>query len=87
MQTQNYGNDIASGSGSGEVTRDQLDRAASKAHDTVDTVHRRATEVSDRVTSETDRVYQATCDWISAHPLQAVASAVFAGYLFGRLRR
>lgn len=87
MQTQDHGSAGGTLSGSSDVAREKLDRAASKAHDTVDTVHRHATEVSERVTSETDRMYQATCDWISHHPMQAVASAVLAGYLFGRLRR
>ena len=87
MQTQNYGNETTSlGGVGGEATRERLDRAATKAHETVDTVHRRASEVTDRVTTEGDRMYQATCDWIADHPMQAVCGALFVGYVFGKIR-
>ena len=91
MQTQKFGNDSsfsdASGGSAGLTDpRDKLDQAASKAHETVDRVHRKATEVTERVTTEGDRMYQQACGWVSAHPVQAIAGALLAGYLFGRIR-
>lgn len=86
MQTQNYGNDSMLDDVAGSAPRAKLDRAATTAHDTVDRVHRKASEVTDRVSTEGERMYAETCDWISAHPMQAVAAALAAGYLFGRLR-
>jgi ElaB/YqjD/DUF883 family membrane-anchored ribosome-binding protein len=67
--------------------REKLDRAASTAHETVDRVHRKANEMTERVSSETDRYYQSATQWITAHPMQALLGALFAGYLFGRMRR
>lgn len=91
MQTQNYGSQSDAGfsdtaaAGLAE-SRVKLDQAASKAHETVDRVHRKATEVTDRVTTEGERMYEQASGWVSSHPLQAVAGALFVGYLFGRLR-
>ena len=92
MQTQNFYNDPsfsdASGAGASPAdSRDKLDQAPSKAHATVDRVRRKATEMTDRVTTQSDRMYQQACGWVSAHPVQALAGALVAGYLFGRLRR
>jgi len=67
-------------------TRDKLDQAASKAHDTVDRVHRSAVDMTDNVSTQGERMYQDACNWVAAHPLQAVAGALLAGYLFGRIR-
>ena len=67
-------------------TRDKLDQAATKVHDTVDRVHRRAVDMTDNVSTQGERMYADACNWISAHPLQAVAGALLAGYLFGRIR-
>lgn len=99
MQTQNY-DDMTTGAGaagssttstgSDSMTRrdpaERIDRAAQTAHDTVDRVHRRALEMSERATTEGDRMYQASCAWVSAHPLQAVLGAFVAGYLYARMR-
>lgn len=87
MQTQNYGNDPSLSDSAGAEPRVTLDRAASTAHETVDRVHRRAAQVSDRVATEGDRMYHQACDWVAGHPIQAVAGALVAGYLFGRIRR
>ena len=35
---------------------------------------------------EGDRMYQATCNWIAAHPMQAVLGALVVGSLYGRVR-
>lgn len=86
MQTQNYGNDPLLNDAAGAAPQAKIDRAATVAHDTVDRVHRKASEVTERVSSEGERMYAQACDWISAHPMQAVAAALAAGYLFGRLR-
>lgn len=67
--------------------REKLDRAASSVHETVDRVHQRANEMTDRVSTEADRYYQSATQWISMHPMQALLGALFAGYLFGRMRR
>jgi ElaB/YqjD/DUF883 family membrane-anchored ribosome-binding protein len=90
MQTQNF-NDMSmdTGAAGSAPTRDpaqRIDRAAQAAHDTVDRVQRRAVQLTDKASSEGERMYQATCSWISAHPMQAVGTALLAGYLFGRLR-
>lgn len=99
MQTQNY-NDLSTGAGSAggsptmretvdktaDKTAEKIDKAAQSAHDTVDRVHRRAVDLTDRATSEGDRMYQAACSWVSEHPMQAVAGALFVGYLYGRIR-
>ena len=91
MQTQNFYNDPsfsnASGADASPDSRDKLDQAASKARATVDRVYRKANEMTDRVTTQGDRMYQQACGWVSAHPVQALAGALVAGYLFGRLRR
>ena len=89
MQTQNYGNDTGETSATGRTFPDpqaRLDQAASKAHETVDRVHRKATQVSDRVTTQGEEMYSDACNWVKAHPVQAVAGALFAGYLIGRIR-
>ena len=92
MQTQNFNDlstDTGSAGGSPMSMRDpaeKIDRAAQSAHDTVDRVHRRAVELSERATTEGDRMYQATCNWIAAHPMQAVLGALVVGYLYGRVR-
>ena len=91
MQTQNYGNasgfsDASAADATISDPRAKLDQAASKAHETVDRVHRKATEVTDRVTTEGERMYEQACGWVAEHPMQAVAGALFVGYLFGRLR-
>lgn len=89
MQTQNYGNDESGTTGTGRTSADshaKLDQAASKAHATVDRVHRKATQVSDRVTSQGEVLMQDACAWVTAHPIQALAGAFFAGYLFGKIR-
>jgi hypothetical protein len=66
--------------------REKLDRAASTAHETVDRVYEKANAMTERVTGETDRYYQSATQWITAHPMQALLGALFAGYLFGRMR-
>lgn len=89
MQTQNYGNDDGATTGEGRTFPDphaKLDQAASKAHATVDRVHRKATQVSDRVTSQGEEMMNDACAWVTAHPVQALAGAFFAGYLIGRIR-
>lgn len=91
MQTQNFGNDSSFSDAAGPDAavsdpRAKLDQAASKAHETVDRVHRKATEVTDRVSTQGDRMYRQACNWVSAHPMQAIAGALVAGYLFGRIR-
>lgn len=89
MQTQKYGSDpgFSDPTAAGDTDpHAKLDQAASKAHETVDRVHRKATEVSERVTTEGGRMYEQACGWVSEHPVQAVAGALFAGYLFGRIR-
>jgi ElaB/YqjD/DUF883 family membrane-anchored ribosome-binding protein len=86
MQTQNYGTDSMLEDAAGSAPRAKLDRAATAAHDTVDRVHRTASEMTDRVSTEGERMYAQACDWIAAHPMQAVAGALVAGYLFGRIR-
>jgi ElaB/YqjD/DUF883 family membrane-anchored ribosome-binding protein len=86
MQTQNYGTDSMLDDSAGAAPRAKLDQAATVAHDTVDRVHRKASEVTDRVSTEGERMYAQACDWIAAHPMQAVACALAAGYLFGRIR-
>lgn len=74
------------GDAAGAAPQAKLDHAANVAHDTVDRVHRKASEVTDRVSTEGERMYAQACGWISAHPMQAVGAALAAGYLFGRLR-
>jgi ElaB/YqjD/DUF883 family membrane-anchored ribosome-binding protein len=91
MQTQDVYNDpsfsdASGGAASGGDLRDPLDQVASKAHATVDRVHRKASAVTDRMTTQGDRMYRQACGWVSAHPVQAVVAALAAGYLFGRLR-
>lgn len=89
MQTQNHGNDEGTLTGTDGTHQDvhaKLDQAASKAHATVDRVHRKATQVSDRVTSQGEEMMQDACAWVTAHPVQALAGAFFAGYLIGRIR-
>ena len=86
MQTQNYGSDSMLDNAAGAAPQAKLDHAANLAHDTVDRVHRKASEVTGRVSTEGERMYAQACDWVSAHPVQAVAAALAAGYLFGRLR-
>lgn len=95
MQKQNY-DDLSTGVGAagGSTTMrdtadkatDKIDKAAQSAHDTVDRVHQRAMDLTDRASSEGDRMYQAACSWVSEHPMQAVAGALFVGYLYGRIR-
>lgn len=92
MQTQNFNDlstDTGSAGGSPMSMRDpaeKIDRAAQSAHETVDRVHRRAMDLTERATTEGDRMYQATCNWIAAHPMQAVLGALVVGYLYGRVR-
>ncbi len=91
MQTQNRNNssmtaDPADTGSYAEESRDRLDQAASKAHATVDSVHRRAAHLTDQVASQGERTYQQACAWVSEHPLQAIGGALAIGYLFGRLR-
>jgi hypothetical protein len=92
MQTQNFNDlsiDTGGAGGSPAPMRDpaeKIDRAAQSAHETVDRVHRRAVEITERATTEGDRMYQATCNWIAAHPIQAVLGALVVGYLYGRVR-
>jgi ElaB/YqjD/DUF883 family membrane-anchored ribosome-binding protein len=93
MQTQRFddlgGDAGAAGSGPSTMrdnTQEKMDRAAQTAHDTVDRVHRRTMELTDRATTEGERYYQQACSWISEHPMQAVLGAVFVGYLYGRIR-
>jgi hypothetical protein len=95
MQTQNF-DDLSTGGGAGgepmgmrDRLRDpaqKIDRAAQSAHETVDRVSRRAVELTERATSEGERMYEATCNWVAAHPMQAVLGAFVAGYLYGRIR-
>ncbi len=86
MQTQKFGNDTGFSDAAGAETNVRLDQAAAKAHETVDRVHRKASEVTDRVATDGERMYDQACGWVSAHPLQAVAGALLAGYLFARIR-
>ena len=89
MQNRGVGNDTSvSGAfgGADAMVTQKLDTAASKAHDTIDRVHRKATQVSDRVTTDGERMVEQACTWIAANPLKAVASALLAGYLFGRIK-
>lgn len=91
MQRQTTGNETGLAASSGiearaKDTQATLDQAASKVHDTVDRVHRKATEVTDRVTSDGERMYDQACGWVREHPMQAVAGVFLAGYLFGRIR-
>jgi ElaB/YqjD/DUF883 family membrane-anchored ribosome-binding protein len=89
MQAQNSTTttaDVAGGGTYAQESRHKLDQAASKAHDTVDRVHRRATDLTDQVASQGERTYQQACAWVSEHPIQAIAGALAVGYLFGRLR-
>lgn len=69
-----------------QETHERLDQVASKAHATVDRVHRQATDLTDSVASQGERTYQQACAWVSEHPLQAIGGALAIGYLFGRLR-
>jgi len=91
MQTQNRSkssttvDEMDEGSYAQE-SRDRLDQAASKVHATVDKVHRRATNLTDQVTSQGERTYQQACAWVTEHPMQAIGGALAIGYLFGRLR-
>jgi ElaB/YqjD/DUF883 family membrane-anchored ribosome-binding protein len=86
MQTQNFANQTGLSDAAGADAQVRLDQAASKAHETVDRVHRTATAVTERVSTQGEHMYQQACGWISAHPVQAIAGALAAGYLFGRLR-
>lgn len=90
MQTQNTKTSAAADAGVAgkyaQETHDRLDQVASKAHATVDRVHRQATDLSDQVTSQGERTYQQACAWVTDHPVQAIAGALAIGYLFGRLR-
>lgn len=87
MQAKNtYGEAEDAVSTTRTQTRDKLDQAATKVHDTVDRVHRRAVDMTDNVSSQGERMYDDACNWIAAHPVQAVAGALLAGYLFGRIR-
>ena len=91
MQTQNRSkssmtDDPADVGSYAQESRDRLDQAASKAHETVDRVHRRATHLTDQVASQGERTYHQACAWVSEHPLQAIGGALAIGYLFGRLR-
>jgi hypothetical protein len=94
MQTQNL-NDLTMGAAGGEpagmrdlsrAPAEKIDRAAQTAHETVDRVSRRAVELTERATTEGERMYEATCNWVAAHPMQAVLGAFVAGYLYGRIR-
>jgi hypothetical protein len=92
MQSQSY-NDLSTGQDSAGSTptslrdpSEKIDRATQAAHETVDRVSRRALDLTDRATTEGERMYQATCGWIAAHPVQAVVGALVAGYLYGRIR-
>jgi len=85
MQTQNHSKSSTEGD-VGSYAQESLDQAASKVHATVDRVHRRATNLTDQVTSQGERTYQQACAWVSDHPLQAIGGALAIGYLFGRLR-
>lgn len=90
MHAQNYGNDNGASEGAGWTLPDPhstLDQAASKAHATVDRVHRKATQVSDRVSTQGEQLASDACGWVKKHPVQAVAGALLAGYLIGRIRR
>jgi ElaB/YqjD/DUF883 family membrane-anchored ribosome-binding protein len=82
MQTQNYTTDPMLD----DAASARLDQAATAVHDTVDRVHRKASELTDRVSTDGERMYAQACHWIAEHPMQAVAYAVLTGYLFGRLR-
>jgi ElaB/YqjD/DUF883 family membrane-anchored ribosome-binding protein len=86
MQTQDFGNETGISDAAGADARVKLDQAASKAHETVDRVHRKATAVTERVTTQGEHLYGQACAWVSAHPVQAIAGALLAGYLFGRIR-
>jgi ElaB/YqjD/DUF883 family membrane-anchored ribosome-binding protein len=87
MQTQNSSKSSTGAEGDvGSYAQESLDQAASKVHATVDRVHRRATNLTDQVTSQGERTYQQACAWVSDHPLQAIGGALVIGYLFGRLR-
>ena len=85
MQTYNDRIDPPFDAAGGEGSR-KLDRAAQTAHETVDRVHHRAAQVTDRVTSDGERMYADACEWVASHPVQAVAGALVAGYLIGRIR-
>lgn len=89
MQKGGLGSDTSvSGAlgGADAMVTQKLDTAASKAHDTIDRVHRTATQVTGRVTTDGERMVEQACTWIAAHPIKAVAGALLAGYLFGRIR-
>ena len=86
MQTYNDRLDPPFDAAGGEGYSSKLDRAAHAAHETVDRVHQRAAQVTDRVTSDGERMYADACDWVASHPVQAVAAALVAGYLIGRIR-
>jgi ElaB/YqjD/DUF883 family membrane-anchored ribosome-binding protein len=85
-QSQNFANDTSVSDAAGADPRMKLDQAANRAHETVDRVHRKASEISERFTSDGEHYYRQACGWISAHPVQAVGAALLAGYLFGRIR-
>jgi ElaB/YqjD/DUF883 family membrane-anchored ribosome-binding protein len=92
MQTQNRTKSSMAAENAADDTsytqeaHDRLDQAASKAHATVDRVHRRATNLSDQFASQGGRTYQQACAWVTEHPMQAIGGALAIGYLFGRLR-
>ncbi|HVF64083.1 MAG TPA: hypothetical protein VNE58_08820 [Casimicrobiaceae bacterium] len=93
MQTQNYRNDTLMDDAAGadmqnkvDQAQNRIDETASKMHDTIDRVHRTAADLTDRVSTDGERMYREACDWVSAHPMQAVGGALLAGYLIGRLR-
>jgi len=87
MQNPGLGSDTSvSGALGADVVTQKLDTAASKAHETIDRVHRTATQVTGRVATDGERMVAQGCSWIAAHPIKAVAGALLAGYLFGRIR-
>lgn len=73
--------------------RTTIDRAASsahgavdRAHDTVDQMQQRAHDVADRVSGATSQRVHDASRWIADHPMKALAGALVAGYLVGRMR-
>ena len=51
-QSQNFANDTSVSDAAGADPRVKLDQAANRAHETVDRVHRKASEISERFTSD-----------------------------------
>ncbi len=69
------------------TTRNAVDDVAPRTRKTVDQVAEGAADVADRLGSQANEALEQALRYTSAHPLQALAVVLVAGFVVGRLSR